>query len=377
MTVLSVSGRIFSVPQSMLRGTLRMCTDDDTIFLRTKPDASGVYHVDRDPHTFETVILPFLRNGGVIPAGTDAFMALRELDYYGLIERPDAAPRGLSIHHATTWCRMMIDRLVLTMGTRPLATMCFFCEDVRFHPLDTSIDLSLFVKTFGELFRSIALTEYQVLLQWDMSKTEVQYCSLAKNFRTTETSDLIYGYVHFRKLESTGTVVFSGYMQAGAPSDFVTCTYTPIRHMVDCRTLGFDIGSCCPIKGRVRVWYDQLQKNTIADIELDHDTEGWTGITSYSLQIYTGDPAVPLFRSAMRIYQHATAMGMKSRRYTDQELWMVISEDTAPPRETFVSTDPFTQRARILTSGRPGATRIITQTRTRHICRLQGVVLSI
>ena len=153
---ISVSGREFELPCDVLENTTlsKMCEASGHNRLCTTPDENGVYHVERDPRLFEKVVIPYLYTGRLTKEALDhanPFDVMRELDYFGLMEESPPRQGGISVGQAEVWCRMVVDRLISTMGPSPMINLFFFQEEVRFHPLETSFDVSLFVGNFGDV----------------------------------------------------------------------------------------------------------------------------------------------------------------------------------------------------------------------------------
>lgn len=388
MLKLRVSERTFEIPRLVVKGSLlsKCMASPDLVPLAM--DAEGFIIIQRDARLFESVILPFLHHGYFDPTHIDPFEALQELDYYGLSASSLKEEPGFSLHQAQIACRIVVDRVVNTMAEQPMINLLFFAEKVRFDPFETSFDVSLFSDMFAPLFLSRALTDYRLHLRYVMFEAEVHYCQATKCFRVTETCETVHAYVMFHPVNQ-GTLHTSGFFHEVPAYELVT--NTPSRYLLDCREASFRDEGDLRMNGRARVFYDQLQKCQVVDLSV---TAGvWDATGSYSLWVVAVPVALkdewhppetaegvieateadarfrPIMRQGIRLSCTSTGHGVKNKRFPASQyvLWFGLY-CCLVTSESFVAADPSRRAIR-------GSSRVVTQNRTRRLCRLHVVAL--
>jgi hypothetical protein len=362
--VIRVGGQCFFLNDAILSASpllTRCCHATLTDDLMVTRDPDGICALDRDALLFQHVVLPVLRHGYYTRTDVDPFLALAELSYFGLAT---PSPGGLGVAEATVVCRLAIDRLLRTMHTRTAASVCFFAEDVDSCPLSPRADLGLCTTLLAALFKSRALVDYGLALDWTLSETEVTASRDGRRFSVVATGEPILACVHFGVPPAT---------ERWAPVAEVCLEpiSTPLPGLIRARRLTWCAQGVLAVDDMIRVTvacaYDSVHKRLIVSARTTIPTH-WRTIASYGL--FLSLDAQPILKRMVRLSEYVT----EALRSPDPPAPNAIITATivASPtcRETFVAQDV----ARSHIGG--GDTRLVAPTKTRRICRLTAVLLS-
>lgn len=405
-----------SHPDSLLAKCL---TAGTTGFQAHAQDDDGAFVFDRDPVLFEHVVLPMLRTGLLVldEARIDPFAALQELDYFCLLETTGSPQTGLTSREAVVLCKLALDRLVHTFAPNQRSLqLLLFAEDMDMNMVDVAFDVGLFTTVLANMFRSLALTGYQMLVRWEMVETEVRFCSVTKSFRVVSSLELVHAYTHFDCLREVEWSVVC--VQALALASYEQRTQwiftTPNRYLYECREGAWDLMDVCPLRVHVRMCYDLLQKCTAVDIGVHRlPTEPWQGYLSYVLVLVAspkGTATLDFLKAARalslqdleahvhqhsqyrfvtyppttRIFQGSCTTSLKNERFSTEEydICAVVLRQSSGHHERLVTDDPTAHRRRLfgnlgtIAENAPTNTRVVDPSRVRRVCRMQLLTLS-
>lgn len=366
---------------------LARCLARDQLTLQK--NEQGMFVLDRDVCLFTRVILPTLRHGYYDDATVDPLAALAELTFFGLAT---PSPGGLSVAEGTVLCRVFIDRVVSTLNNKQGATLVFFAEDVNASFFDTHIDVALLVTVLAPVLRARALMDYGLALSWTLSEGETAYSHNGRSYRVTATGESVYAYNYFlRPYKDLDT------WTAVASTELVLSTATTtrsVRNGIDHRKGDLSVPTGpCPLDVAVTTSYDTMQKRTIVHLKPTRTGE-WTSTRSYAVVLLsTTSTTSPLDTTELTLGNLADKAPQWSN-VMGQRLCLRVYEasNDASPRNVrlpmaarvvailmhhelthdILSTTETARRVQAAPES-----RIVTQSRTRRICRLQAVVLSV
>lgn len=436
MLRLNVGGRDFIVLEEDLRthpdSLLAKCLDPASPF-RPHRSENGAFVFARDAQLFERVILPVLRTGYFDGASVDPFVALQELDYFCLLNhhpRRAPSPRALSPAEAGVLCRVMLARLMRTLPESRMGMQAlFFAEEMCFDPLNPALNVGLFVTVLGPMFRSIALMEHQVFVQWSCFDAEVSYCNRSKSYRTASAHEPVHAFAAYELDPPTPA--------STAQWEVAACTrledagfdrvanwmfLTPNRYLCDCREGSVEVATAdgpCPLRVHLRMCYDLVQKCTLVDCTAA-PTGPWTAYQSYLVVVVAGKrqddggggegggppPDLATLHDVLewlkrdsrwvevtipamtRLFDGASACSAKNQRFVvDDYLVYAIVCRHPMCKDRFVHEDPAAERKRLVGNLAPvvdgvvGAAsfdmRVVNQSRIRRLCRMQLLALRI
>lgn len=381
MLAVRVGSRVFHLLPETLASSplLSRCTTKSSLSIRVGED--GVYEIDRDPDLFERIILPHLKHGYF--DYPDPLVALSELSYYGLA---DTCPQGISLDEASVLCRIVIDRILLTMNQNRALTLELFCDNVNFSPLDTEFNVAGVTGIFGRLLASRALTDYGMSLTWTVRDVHVLCEASSRTYRATDTDDYIYAYVSFSKPANDWYKIMS--------YPLVPVAEHPVRYSQHYRktTIVHD-----HLQVEVTVYYDSIQSKTMIQVE-GKSLGSYTSIRSYGVVIFAatnrdweefekvstslqvaiekikqGGPVVSLqepSRMGIRVSSSSTTLALRNQCYPSDGLPLWVS---------LYAIDEVTESLSIYDtrnkSGTTNPTRSVTSTTKRGVCRMNAVLL--